>query len=517
MSSPGSPIKNLNPGAAVVANNTRFPNIGTSGVQNAVLSVTPVSSASFGIMPQSNSAGNIAATPAVNTPVNNPAVNDPVNNPVNSPAANAPANAPANAQSNSPANTPSNASNNEYGGENAVEEGEPKPHKQTGPFSHFSDVDTWGHPDRNYYIFVALTIFAGFVGFDHFYLRSYNTAFQKILVNIFGLGFWYFWDLIQILKEGKKVQTEGLTSPLDWTFGIGRGVFVPLESPANDKNKKAPKFAAEKSYLLYTILAVCLGFVGADKFYLGKTWQGVGKMLSVFNIFLFLFGILWVVWDAVYALFFTDKILEKGIPVPLPFNFLTGKPVPGSVFLVQEVKPKPPQTPKGFWESIPFLGSFMKSLHVVPDYAKTAMETVVTPLVGPTACGVVANAKKAVSIGTKIMPLVTTGLTAGPALISDIGQQVSQITADPTKLLEGAPRVPGLSSPTEELGTSMQAIQSLANSTAAQRQTGGGLLSGSSQPLSSESTGAGPVLAGAITALLIAGGLKGAHDFLSSR
>jgi hypothetical protein len=79
---------------------------------------------------------------------------------------------------------------------------------------------------------------------------------------------------------------------------------------------------------------VFLGFLGADKFYMGETWQGIAKILSVFNIFLFLFGFLWVLWDSIHAIFMTKSILENGISAPLPYNIFFNEPIDGKKFLV---------------------------------------------------------------------------------------------------------------------------------------------------------------------------------------
>ncbi len=201
---------------------------------------------------------------------------------------------------------------------------------------HISDVDTWGHPDRNYYIFIVLSFLFGFLGLDHYYLRSYDTGFKKMIVNILGLGFWYFWDLIQIMRDGKTIRTEGINSPLDWIRGIGRGTFTapPPQGGADTQNFEAPK-----SYLVYTFLAVCFGWLGADRFYIGETVQGFAKLFSVFNIFLFLFGLIWIAWDAYNAFFRTKSIMADGITSPPPYNFFFKKPIDAkALFSVVEVK-----------------------------------------------------------------------------------------------------------------------------------------------------------------------------------
>ncbi|NBT47163.1 MAG: TM2 domain-containing protein, partial [Actinobacteria bacterium] len=206
---------------------------------------------------------------------------------------------------------------------------QPQSAQEHGP-PHISNVHMWGgHPDRNYYVFIVLSVLFGFFGLDHFYLRSFETGFKKFIVNIFGLGLWYFWDIIQIASDGAKIRKEGLSSPFDWIRGIGYGAFLE----PNLFKPQTGGFSARKSYLLYAFLAIFLGCFGFDKFYMGYLWQGLAKCLSCFNIFLFLFGWLWVLWDSFHAFFLTKTVLEEGITPPMPYNFVFD-PIPTDVFQV---------------------------------------------------------------------------------------------------------------------------------------------------------------------------------------
>ena len=365
---------------------------------------------------------------------------------------------------------------------------------------HISDVDTWGHADRNYFVFVALTFLFGFVGLDHMYLRSNETAFKKLVLNVCGLGIWYVWDIIQVLKDGPVVRKHGLNSPFDWIRGIGRGMFVPLPMDKEAKNN-APKtgggdvgnagngankveYAAPKDYFLYTLLAVFLGIFGADKFYLGSNWQGLAKLFSVFNIFLFLFGILWVLWDAVHAYFMTKSVLEKGVAPPMPFSWFFS-PIDSNIFKVQEVKEEKEES--GFLSRLP-----IPSLPVMPW--KAIYNELVVPLLQPTVGNTINNASKVVSIGTKAAGLATTALAAAPGFVGNVGQEMEAAAMQQANQIAR--------------GTTVDAVQAAAQSTAAQRQTGGA---------KDNQGGPGPIIAGALTAILIAGGLKGFYDFLSKQ
>ena len=203
---------------------------------------------------------------------------------------------------------------------------------------HFSDIDTWKHPDRSYYTFITLSILLGFTGADHFYLRSFGTGFQKFIVNIFTFGMWYFWDLIQIFTDGPKVRKDGLDSPLEWIRGIGRGVFIdPAEKLKRMSNPDMPIIRSRKDIVVYAMLTVLFGIFGFDKLYMGHPWQGVAKFLSVFNILFFFVGLMWVIWDIVHVLFFPESILKVGITTPLPFNLFLSNISTEGQFIPQEI------------------------------------------------------------------------------------------------------------------------------------------------------------------------------------
>jgi len=190
-----------------------------------------------------------------------------------------------------------------------------------GQTHHFSDIDVWKYPDRNYYLFITLSILFGFFGIDHFYLRSFGTGVQKLILNMFTFGLWYFWDLIQIIFDGQKVRHEGLDSPFEWIRGIGRGVFIdPQEHARMAADPTQPVVRTKKDIVIYAILTIMFGIFGLDKLYMGHPWQAVTKCLSVFNILFFLFGLMWVVWDIVHVTLYTDSLLKDGVTLPLPFS-----------------------------------------------------------------------------------------------------------------------------------------------------------------------------------------------------
>jgi TM2 domain-containing membrane protein YozV len=215
---------------------------------------------------------------------------------------------------------------------------------------HFSDIDVWKVPDRNFYVFIALSFIFGFFGLDHFYLRSFGTALQKFLFNIITLGMWYVWDIVQIVSDSKKVRNEGLTSPFDWIRGIGRGVFLdPLKF--GKEGEKVPK--SKKEIVIYAMLTLMFGLFGMDKFYLGEPWQGFAKFFANFNLFFF-FGWMWVIWDIVNVFFYPENMMKEGISAPPLFNMWFSKKISAEDLFI----PKEGFTGEAAW---PFLDLGLKS------------------------------------------------------------------------------------------------------------------------------------------------------------
>ena len=335
---------------------------------------------------------------------------------------------------------------------------------------HISDIDTWKVADRNKYIFLALSVLGGFFGLDHVYLRSYGTAFQKTMMNIFGLGFWYFWDLIQISSEGKKVLKEGLTSPFDWKRGIGRGVFedgLPIVG-----EQAGGAIPPRKDYLIYTLLTF-LGFLGANHFYLGNTAEGIVKLIFHFNIFLILFGVIWSMYDSFNAVFRTADILQTGISAPVPLSSFF-ETTPGTIFIGGAHPEDEKKEDKGVFQTLldlffGFVGWITSWLPLppVPDFsgvkeiAKTAIPLVVTP------------------------PVV---------------KAIREIQA-PGLSLPAAAAVAGLP-------TAMPAMPVMPAMPALPAMQGGGRV---------ELGGPGPAIAGVLAAVVLAGGLKGMYDFVNKQ
>ena len=427
-----------------------------------------------------------------------------------------------------------------------IENSEPpfvKPH-------HVSDIDFWKFPDRNYYVFVCLSFLLGFFGLDHFYLRSFGTGMQKFLINIFTFGFWYFWDAIQIIYDGEKVKKEGLTSPLDWIRGIGRGVFEdPIKKAADLKNPTADVIRSKKDILIYLALSMTLGIFGLDRFYVGQTWHGIAKICTCLNIFLFLFGWAWAIHDAVRPLFFTKDFIKDGVTTPFPFSMIVpATTISGEVFLLEKVPrakaEKEAQEAKehGVLGKPADSGPSMFSM----DNFRFLYRELAVPLLKPTVGTAVETANKGAVTTQKAAAVGSEVAAAAPKIAGAVTTQLEAV-ANPSKLMaqiqaaaanKAAERTEAAHSAVKGavgkiahhgggLLEGLLAVEEFANeiqnvATAATAAQEGGMLAGSDAVISNQSGGgivslgtSAPIIAGTLTAVTLAGAVKVIIEVLS--
>jgi hypothetical protein len=284
---------------------------------------------------------------------------------------------------------------------------------------------------------------------------------------------------------------------------------------------------------------ICLTFfgcLGADKFYLGEYGQGIVKLISCFNIFLFLFGWFWVAWDMYHAMFTMRTVMTEGISSPLPYSFLF-KPINAqSLFTVQDPATEAastastPPTKDVSWldwffslfPSLPALPSFLSIFAPFSFlFGKELLEEIYRKLIVP----IFGIGESAATIATQIGK-------DGTQVLSGTVSQASELT-NPGKLATLAgqftPAVPGLPTgvPTG-FSTGLPAGVPTGFPTGVPtgfptgvptgfptglKIPGVPMMKGGARPSTSES-GLGPVLAGSLAALLLAGGAKGFYDFI---
>ena len=219
----------------------------------------------------------------------------------------------------------------------------------------------WGGTQLNFTLFKWTSIFLGFLGIDHLLLRSPTTAAIKVFANILTLGYFYFYDVIQVLTEEKKVLEKGLSMPMMGYMGIGEGIFTkPGAEPAPKTSPKPYMFA------VYCI-AVLIGF-GFDFLIAGDFPGAAAKIFSMFPLLLWgftfifwFFTLLWYFYTISRTYFYTKHVLStdkenkyRGVGRFFPFTAIM-KPyhIPFKTFIPPGEVVKECDKPLGFpWNMI---------------------------------------------------------------------------------------------------------------------------------------------------------------------
>jgi hypothetical protein len=295
----------------------------------------------------------------------------------------------------------------------------------------------WGGPWYSYWMLMAATIFLGFFGVDHFLLKSPMTGAIKFLVNIFGLGIWYFYDILQILTEKKTVMENGLTLPLVGAAGIGAGACFD-DQPDATPGKSPLKLLG---YLFFVLMPF-----GVDLFIAGDSMAaGVKFILTLLFFITWPVLILWSVVNIGRTFFMPRTLFTEPMVRPFPINLFMDSHGPntlGPVDLPREGEPC--EGGGGFFTWILGLVGVVFP-GVFP--AVTAVTGATSAVAGTvragaeTASAAIDVAKKGIETVQKVaLPLVESGAAAVAqtgAVAGAVGQQLSGFT-DPTRLAQMA-------------------------------------------------------------------------------
>lgn len=276
----------------------------------------------------------------------------------------------------------------------------------------------WGGPSYSYWMLIPLTIFAGFFGLDHFFLRSPTTGVLKFIVNIFGLGMWWIYDMLQIIGDKESVMTNGLTAPIVGPLGIAAGAFKDTQPDA--KPGKSPF-----RYLLYLYL-VLFPF-GFDLLCAGDSSGAMMKFISTIIPFLWPILIYWMIVSIGNAYLMPKRLFTEGIDRVFPFTRFAdpkGDNVLGPVDIVGG-------------EGVCGEGVFKVIYRFLPRFLQIAIATVfptVIPAVETVAKTVKVGANTATGVieAVKNPAIVTAGVTSGilqqiPGGIAQVGDISSQV------------------------------------------------------------------------------------------
>ena len=197
-----------------------------------------------------------------------------------------------------------------------------------GPF-HYTTGEYWEGSAYPYWFHMILAILpTGFFGLDHLLLHSPQTAIQKAIVNIFTLGFWYFYDVVQIFTDRSYIDKYGLSRPFVGPTGLGHKYFTGVVPAEKQESPDLPiaENGRFSSIFFGLYLALLLVPFGISNFLVGDTSGGVIKF--IFTIFMFGLFIPFVFLGGLYELFSAlsnpAEVFEKGVRLSIPFSWFVG-------------------------------------------------------------------------------------------------------------------------------------------------------------------------------------------------
>lgn len=288
-----------------------------------------------------------------------------------------------------------------------------------GLFS-YTQKGYWGAPWYPYWTLIVLTVVGGFFGLDHFWLRSPTTGILKLIINVFGLGIWYLYDILQIFSEKDSVMKYGLTAPVVGPLGIGAGMFT-------DNQPGVPVGKSPFRWLAYTALAFLpFGF----ELLVAGDWNGAfAKFMSSILFFLWPIAFIWTAYTVFQALFNPTSVWEKGTTRLFPFSYFMD-PYGPSMLGPRDVKGG---MGGGFFSSVlSIVQTFLPFVApgVVPAVAAVGAATTATArtveAAADTATGVIEALKEpvtqTVSIGTGLVKQLPAAAAAIPAITSQVGE-----------------------------------------------------------------------------------------------
>ena len=151
----------------------------------------------------------------------------------------------------------------------------------------------------SYNMFLALSIFGGFLALDHLYLRSPLTFLAKIIINILFFGIWWLYDASQAVFNRDVVKVFGLGVPGLGPKGIAAGVL------ANDiPDKKHLRF------FTYTLALLFGGVFGLDSFLTGDKQSGFIRIISLITVIFAPIALFWWLLNLGKFFFNTKTVIE---------------------------------------------------------------------------------------------------------------------------------------------------------------------------------------------------------------
>lgn len=137
--------------------------------------------------------------------------------------------------------------------------------------------------------------FTGFLGLDHFALGSQFTGMTKLLINMFTLGSWYAYDIVQVYFRN-DLNEKGFRTPFFENGNIGKNEISTTPMEKMDSNTKL------WLYILYTCVFAFAYFLTSR--FISQADDILSKGFYYFNKLLFFGTFALAAFTLLFFLFF---------------------------------------------------------------------------------------------------------------------------------------------------------------------------------------------------------------------
>lgn len=307
--------------------------------------------------------------------------------------------------------------------------------KESGPKAPiYTHGKYWGGTVLPYWAFLVFTAnpLTGFFGIDHLLFRSAPTAFLKFIVNIFGLGIWYFYDIIQAFYDRDSVSKYGLSKPIMGPGGLAKDYFRGVTS---EPDKLGPSKTGLLGVVIF-VLYICSFLIpfGTSNFIAGDMTGGFWKLVFTFS---FPFNLIWIpvifiggIFEFFRAVFSPDSLFQEGTLRIPPISFLAGK---------NGLAPRimPPDVYEKKEEEGTFMHSITSFFNSVFSFIPGLSEAVEPPVKAAVKTAQVAQQEvvKAKNAAVQASQGVAAIAATGPAVAAKVSEKLNAFS-DPAKIAE---------------------------------------------------------------------------------
>ena len=203
-------------------------------------------------------------------------------------------------------------------------------------------IDFWKKPQFTQSGMWWFTLIFGFFGLHHLLLRSPQTTVIFLIANVFSLGFFWAYDLIQLSSSGgidtEELNKHGLSHAFG-ALGLAKGMWIPPSAAPPPQGGGDDDPPNPYLFLLYALL---IPIAPLAQLIAGDTNNAVSRFLDLTIIpfgFMFYFGS--IVYDYIILLMYPGDLLLFGSKRFFPFTYLGMDPDTHSKNLTGEVEYKP--------------------------------------------------------------------------------------------------------------------------------------------------------------------------------